>query len=621
MAKVKLEVRQSNVIYQAAVGSVIHIGGHSLVPSDTRYWEEHGEKIEMRRLTRAMGGRTFRKAPVIEQRGPISIGGRVPVVRFPGWMYCPMCRRMYGYPRSDGHAADAIICQEEACKKAESVLAPMPWMMICRNGHMDDLPWRYIVHRDKNTLPAQRTCADRTRLFFRPADAKNRRSRVVCGACKATLDLRSLDGKLFLTGVQCRGKQPWLRDEEECDAQADNGGLVVAGLGDHNVHFPVVVSALDIPPESRLDPRNDTGGLLRQHPDWRLLETLHERHGAGNAVVVNKVRTIAQSIGVEPTAVWLLLQPEPEKIADKPDTETPLAQSHLVRAEEYEAFLAQVTDYREYERFITVPRTDEWREYLEDGSLHPRARKIGQLISNLVGAPRLREIRALDGFTRVDPIGTPDVRMVPADFVGVSSWLPAAELFGEGFFFVLDGEALQRWNRGAAVMKRTEIVRQRYEASTFKNILNISEEALPQFIAIHTLTHLIIREMAFECGYPSASLRERLFVSEGEAGMTGALIYLAAGEPGGSLGGLAELSEPKRFLGLLLRAIETAQWCALDPVCGEHEGRGDPPLNRAACHACCLLPETSCECGNLLLDRTLIASADEADMTGFFDTD
>ena len=152
-----------------------------------------------------------------------------------------------------------------------------------------------------------------------------------------------------------------------------------------------------------------------------------------------------------------------------------------------------------------------------------------------------------------------------------------------------------------------------------KERVNVSEETLPSFVVLDTLAHLMIREMAFECGYPAASLRERLYFSDGDAGMAGVLVYLAAGEPGGSLGGIAQLSEPERFLRLLIRCVEAAEWCALDPVCGEHEGRGEPPLNRAACHACCLLPETSCEYGNLLLDRSLVASGQEAGACGFFD--
>ena len=74
----------------------------------------------------------------------------------------------------------------------------------------------------------------------------------------------------------------------------------------------------------------------------------------------------------------------------------------------------------------------------------------------------------------------------------------------------------------------------------------------------------------------------------------------------GSLGGLAELAEPERFLRLLVGVFDHANWCSLDPVCAEHEGQGPALLNRAACHACALVPEPSCAYGNVLLDRAFI---------------
>jgi hypothetical protein len=88
--------------------------------------------------------------------------------------------------------------------------------------------------------------------------------------------------------------------------------------------------------------------------------------------------------------------------------------------------------------------------------------------------------------------------------------------------------------------------------------------------------------------------------------MCGILIYVAVPDVVGSLGGLTELAEPKRFLPLLYNVFNHADWCSLDPVCSEHEGQGPHLLNRAACHGCALIPETSCAYGNILLDRVFI---------------
>jgi hypothetical protein len=55
-------------------------------------------------------------------------------------------------------------------------------------------------------------------------------------------------------------------------------------------------------------------------------------------------------------------------------------------------------------------------------------------------------------------------------------------------------------------------------------------------------------------------------------------------------------------------ALEGASWCSNDPVCmelGEH-GQESFGSNLAACHSCCLLPETACEMFNSGLDRAVL---------------
>jgi hypothetical protein len=117
---------------------------------------------------------------------------------------------------------------------------------------------------------------------------------------------------------------------------------------------------------------------------------------------------------------------------------------------------------------------------------------------------------------------------------------------------------------------------------------------------LYTLSHLLMRQIESEGGYPAASLIERIYCASAPEPMAGILIHVAVPDIAGSLGGLAELSEPRRFLGILIRALEHSRWCSLDPVCSEHEGQGPGLLNRAACHACALVPEPACEYGNTL---------------------
>lgn len=142
-------------------------------------------------------------------------------------------------------------------------------------------------------------------------------------------------------------------------------------------------------------------------------------------------------------------------------------------------------------------------------------------------------------------------------------------------------------------------------------------ELSPRFVLLHTMAHLLIRQLSFESGYSTASLRERVYARP-EHDQYGVLVYTAAGDAEGTLGGLVQQGEPPRFSETLLRMTEAAAWCSADPLCAEHTGQGFDNLNRAACHACALLPETSCETGNTLLDRALVVGGDQ--VPGYFES-
>jgi hypothetical protein len=132
-----------------------------------------------------------------------------------------------------------------------------------------------------------------------------------------------------------------------------------------------------------------------------------------------------------------------------------------------------------------------------------------------------------------------------------------------------------------------------------------------RYVLLHSIAHLLINELALECGYGAASLRERIYSSSGEDGsdpMAGFLIYTAAADSEGTLGGLVSMAKPDTFGRVLERAIGRAQLCSSDPLCAEHVPTPeDRTLHGAACHSCLFLPETSCERNNRLLDRAALA--------------
>jgi hypothetical protein len=100
--------------------------------------------------------------------------------------------------------------------------------------------------------------------------------------------------------------------------------------------------------------------------------------------------------------------------------------------------------------------------------------------------------------------------------------------------------------------------------------------------------------------------------------MAGILIYTAAGDAEGTLGGLVREGEAARMLSTLIKALQGADWCSSDPLCRESRGQGFGALNLAACHACGLVPETSCTMSNRLLDRLLVVGDPSDAQLGFF---
>jgi hypothetical protein len=199
-------------------------------------------------------------------------------------------------------------------------------------------------------------------------------------------------------------------------------------------------------------------------------------------------------------------------------------------------------------------------------------------------------------------------------------WLPAIIVRGEGIFLKFDEDRIENWLQkyGAFHNKRISEIITRFDDLRTKRHQDL-KEITPKFIMIHSFAHLLINQLIYECGYGSASLRERIYVSDDfKFKMSGVLIYTAAGDSEGTMGGLVGMGKPKALEQTIARSIEKASWCSSDPVCIESTGQGPDNCNLAACHSCTLLPETSCEEQNRLLDRGVLVGTLEEPASGFF---
>jgi hypothetical protein len=192
---------------------------------------------------------------------------------------------------------------------------------------------------------------------------------------------------------------------------------------------------------------------------------------------------------------------------------------------------------------------------------------------------------------------------------------------GEGIFIRFDEDEVARWELREGVRTRDGILFAGHKG--WRNSRKLDPlEAYPgvRYAMLHTLSHLLIRELALECGYNAASIRERIYAdTEGDRRQAGILIYTAAADSDGTLGGLVELGRPENLGRLLTQCLSRAAICSSDPLCSEHDPESDRTLHAAACHACSFVSETSCEKGNRYIDRALLIPTLEVSDAAFFD--
>lgn len=607
---VRRRVRQAQTIVPFGVGGIIDLRGESFVAADITTWGRHGREIESRRLAAKLGVQQFRAAPEApdgkRQYAP-NIPGPV-YSRFPKWLFCPHCRLMTWWRSQNEEADRPPTCVR--CDPAQK-LVPMRFIQVCTRGHMSDVDWVRWAHSTGKTRDQQQ-CGRITLSFLVSGDSAGLGSlRIWCSTCRTHRSLAGITGAdaLDKVDIRCSGRQPWQRaeDAEECDESPR-----VVQRGASNVYFPVVHSAIDVPGLTDVSQHdNEAAGKVYDHKLWTDLSS------APTGPVAPMLRNlIAVQCGVTTEFVDELLKQHLQELSGGIilDSETTdLSQ------DEWEVFTAaQPGATPTPSKDILVTREIGFG-VLQDDPDH--LRMLDERVSKVVAVDQLREVRALEGFWRLRAEG--EEGFVSVHPTATPSWLPAVAYHGEGVFLTLDEQRLQEWEHTSEIWNRVvEGLAPVIDYSLRRNQLRelTGPKLLPRYVLLHTLAHMLIRQLSFDCGYSAAALRERVYARGFPDGtdrrpQAGVLIYTAAGDSEGTLGGLVRQGEPPRLAEAFIRLLETGTWCSNDPLCGERN-MSFASLNRAACHACVFLPETSCENGNILLDRALLVGTDK--VPGFF---
>jgi hypothetical protein len=522
------------------------------------------------RLENRLGVKGFRPPPIGHDKIQGEKRDRVlPIRRFPEWQSCPECHVIQPAGQwAPTRSGDSLQCS--SCSGKPSVL-PVRFVTICENGHLNDFPWA-------SWIPHSAKCSKHL-LRLVTVGAGISGLRVECVNCKVSRSMGEAFSPNGIPGHFCQGGRPWLLDYQMgCKAPPR-----ITQRGASNVHFSVEESAISLPDwrshfSDRLGTHKSTLDAISD-PDT-LLAVVHAAvmpHWDGEESAVDIVRSILE----------MRAMAEEDKDAD-------------LRVPEFNMLCTDTSDLGS----ATSELLNKKQEIP-----HQLASKLEWVSS----VERLREVRALTGFTRLKAQVGGKPETVPLSRFP-KDWLPGVQVHGEGIFLALNNAEVAKWEATSAVRSHMETMLATYISARLAEgdtPDGAPPELTARYILVHTLAHAMIATLSLESGYSSSALRERLYVG---ANMAGLLIYTSTPDADGTMGGLSRQARKGRLEGLILQALADQELCSADPLCGEGLATRGANGNHAACHSCAFLPETSCEMFNSFLDRSLLSASD----LGFF---
>jgi hypothetical protein len=601
-------LRPNQLLHTYGVGAMADLPNLSVVMLGLDHWDTRlARRVVEDRLLAAVRvklGRqveSLRVPPHLEEtpdlQGEWTMVG-VPVGLFPGWLRCSntSCNRL---GRADSGMFDLVTDTffpdrtrfVHRCKGKGTAPTAVParFVLACANGHLDDFPWLQFVH---NSMEPE--AGHSLRMSERGSTGEAADVYVSCEECEPAKH-RSMS-EAFGAAAEanlpaCRGRHPHLGTFEPCASPVRT--LV---LGATNSWFPMQLRAFTLPRD-----RSPIDHLVAQY--WSKLEHLSSLPGD---VVKQSLPNYFFWPELQPHGVdkaWEAIERRASASPEERDGQNDL---ELLRPE-----WAAFTDPADLRLDDFTTRTEE------------RPRGTSNWLERVVLAPRLREVAALYGFTRIDApewevLDTPDSRQARIS-KAAPTWVPCAELRGEGIFLKFSEDAVAEWEQQATVQQRmTSLLLPGHQSWREQRRLPPNEFPGMRYLLLHTFAHVLIREFSLESGYSAAGIGERIYARNGDDPMAGVLLYTAAPDSEGTLGGLVALGKKNQLGQLIERALESADLCSSDPLCSEHDPTVHGRLYGAACHACLFASETSCERGNQYLDRALLVDTLAGHKCGFF---
>lgn len=461
------------------------------------------------------------------------------------------------------------------------------FIMACKRGHMDDVDWILAVHG------VSRGCRV-TYLRCIGGGGTLSETMLICPACGAS---RTLGSIYYDTQLRCSGRYPEREVLGRAERQGCDEPARVIHRGALNLRIPEVRSVLLVPPLETALHR-----LLMRGPVRGYLSGVFGSHG--RVPEPGELRAALDGL----VASGLISSAVRNQILAAPDEALRRAMRDVLEYQPPATMLELMEE--EFRALQQAARVGHPPSPPAPGMLYnfevvlSDVREMlgirGRLRLRITPISRLTVLMVQTGYRRLDPVDSDVVSIAHTESDG-TCWLPGMELQGEGVFiesvepFTPTGPAAEQWTR----LRRC--------ARHYPDHLFVSpddpRELDPLFVWWHTLSHRLINAMGIDSGFSSAAIRERIYLTGGRNPRGGVLLYTAQSGGDGTHGGLIALvSEFQRILSLALANLDA---CSNDPLCLETRVQLGSYAG-AACYACLLVSETSCEHRNMWLDRRVL---------------
>tara|TARA_Y100000814_G_scaffold15615_1_gene11275 strand:- start:470 stop:2074 length:1605 start_codon:yes stop_codon:yes gene_type:complete len=503
---------------------------------------------------------------------------------------------------------------------------------MCEYGHIQDFPWRQWAHNDVFT-----ECEQTLRRKANPISGPNALQIVCdCGAKRNVIPALGEFSNILDKNHQylCQGEKPWLGtgQKEECEKE-----LSASYKTSTNVYFSKNESAIYL-----INPKNDS---MKEKDSYKALEKLiyqkQEPYTIWNQYYkdINAKELKEQGRYTDPfypgEEIYESYKENPdgyirdlkkvygdefnkyeiEELKDCIDNlDAQIFGLENTEFQDMDPNKAKTNFYHEEYIELTKPQSTDYLDVSSEG-LDKYSNLISKYFHNIYLINRLTETIAFKGFQRVHNSDTniDDLKALIQKNPNnkTINWLPAVQTRGEGIFLQFNETTLDEWENKPSIQERLDILINPDDEKRKTQIQSESKD-LYRYVLLHTFSHALIKTLVFSCGYGAASIKERIYTStstDTSLSMAGILIYTASGTGDGSLGGLVRMGRPEYLEEAIRTALIESEWCSSDPICMDYNfanSEYDYQSNLAACHNCILLPETTCESFNSLLDRGTI---------------